>query len=513
MQNDGEWLAGPTTRLTIPAHIAPFRLPEWDRSRAWSVRVVPLLRDGREAPSEYHYLGHIPAEQAAARPSRVLLFHCPRMVGVSNDQDYAARPAEQAFERFTSRNLIMPATASQRRMEDELQPDLLVFTGDQMYEQIPTLPDVDDAGSPRADDYLYRWLLFLRTFGHLTRRVPTVTIPDDHDLYLGNIWGWSGREPRGARGEPGYNHERGWAFSVGFYNLVIDTQTSHLPPPADPTPMPRGLKKYYTRLDYGGISYAIIEGRTYKTPPYPEFVDNPDSASLLGESQLAFVKSWGASLPSDTPRIAISQTVFANPMTNADGSLSKNEYDANAWPAPGRDRAVEAFKEAGALLVGGDIHNAVFLKHGVDSDEDGPYQFIPCAFGQFFQRWWEPREEGRDRRPTDPPFTGLHRDGEGHRFRMIACTNARISFAEAQRAGFIIGRFIIDPNLTRSGYGLLEIDPSASTVVIEHWDREADAAGRPAQFEGWPVVLPIPKPKYDGLERHQGVGRGSQTTP
>ncbi|MEM1213519.1 MAG: alkaline phosphatase D family protein [Planctomycetota bacterium] len=498
--DDGPWTRGPAARIDVPSHVAKFRLPDWERTSSWDIRVVPLLPGGKPVEPHYFYTGEVPAEPDADLPLKIALFHCPRMVGWGNNRDYQARSIESPFERFTSKNLILPARRAQDQIEKEKKPDLLVFTGDQIYEGIPSRPDMGRNRSPKSDDYLYKWIIFLRTFGHLTRRRPTVTIPDDHDHFLPNIWGWEGRAPRGKPGTKGYKRDHGWTYSVEFYNLVIDTQTGHLPDPVDRRPMPRGLKKYFTRLDYGGTSFAIIEGRTFKTPPYPEFRADESKAELLGRGQERFIHEWAESLDPETPRIVISQTVFVNPMTTAQGVIHKGGTDSNGWPKPGRDRAIAAMKEAGAVLLGGDIHNAVLIKHGLTGPEDGPYQYIPCAFGQFFQRWWEPKQPGGDRTPGDPPFTGRFVDGGGNPFRMIACTNAKITFAQAAAAKFIMGRVLIDPGLTRSGYGMVTVDRQQRTIAFDHWDRDADP---PEQFVGWPVRIPLPKPGYAGLETHQ----------
>lgn len=498
----GPWTTGPTSRVEVPSHVAKFRLPDWDRSAAWDIRVVPLTIAGQPVEEHYYYDGEVPAEPNVSKPLKLALFHCPRMVGWGNDQKYEARAIEHSFERWTPRNLILPARRAQERIEYEHDPDLLVFTGDQIYEPIPSRPDLGPNRSPRSDDYLYKWIIFLRTFGHLTRRRPTVTIPDDHDHFLPNIWGWSGRPPRGTPGTKGYKRDHGWPYTPAFYNLVIDTQTGHLPDPIDPTPMARGLKKYYTQLDYGGTSFAIIEGRTFKTPPYDDFKADESKAELLGPEQEAFIRAWGDSLAPDTPRVVVSQTVFVNPMTTREGVIQKVGTDANGWPKPGRDRAIAAMKQAGAVLLGGDIHNAVLMKHGLDGPEDGPYQYIPCAFGQFFQRWWAPKQPGADRHPDDPPFTGRFKDGGGNPFRMIACTNAKITFEQAAAAKFIMGRVLIDPDLTRSGYGIVTIDRERRLMSFDHWDRDANP---PAQFEGWPVRIPLPQPGYVGLDTHRTV--------
>jgi len=171
--------------------------------------------------------------------------------------------------------------------------------------------------------------------------------------------------------------------------------------------------------------------------------------------------------------------------------------DSDGWPKPARDRAVKLFRDAGAVLLAGDIHNSVLLKLGVDGPDDGPYQFIPLAFGQFFQRWWEPANPGGGWKTGDAPYTGQFSDVLGNPFRVIACANPKISMKEALGAGFKAGgRLIIDPDLTRAGYAFVVVDQAKGTIRFEHWDRDAKAGSPPEQFPGWPVEVPIPKPKY-----------------
>jgi len=59
----------------------------------------------------------------------------------------------------------------------KLKPDLLFFSGDQVYDH--------------NRHYAY-WLKFGRDFGEIIRNIPTVTIPDDHDVGHANLWGAEG---------------------------------------------------------------------------------------------------------------------------------------------------------------------------------------------------------------------------------------------------------------------------------------------------------------------------------
>ena len=60
-----------------------------------------------------------------------------------------------------------------------LQPDLLFFSGDQVYDH---------------RRHYAAWLRFGRDFGEVIKDFPTVSIPDDHDVGQPNIWGHNGKK-------------------------------------------------------------------------------------------------------------------------------------------------------------------------------------------------------------------------------------------------------------------------------------------------------------------------------
>ncbi|MHC4314470.1 MAG: metallophosphoesterase family protein [Planctomycetota bacterium] len=173
-----------------------------------------------------------------------------------------------------------------------LQPDLLFFSGDQVYDH---------------HRHYASWLKFGRDFGEIIRNIPTVTIPDDHDVGQANLWGAGGKVSNTRAG-----HDGGYAAPVEYVKMVERAQTSHLPDPYDPTPIQRGIGVYYTTLTVGRVSFAIIEDRKFKSGPQglvpkqgprPDHIINPDydpksvdvpGAKLLGERQLKFLSEWAA---------------------------------------------------------------------------------------------------------------------------------------------------------------------------------------------------------------------------
>lgn len=76
------------------------------------------------------------------------------------------------------------------------------------------------------------WLLFGSQFGEIFRARPCVSIPDDHDIGQGNLWGESGKVStiRGAA-------DGGYTYHPEYVKMVERCQTANLPDPFDPTPL------------------------------------------------------------------------------------------------------------------------------------------------------------------------------------------------------------------------------------------------------------------------------------
>jgi hypothetical protein len=249
-------------------------------------------------------------------------------------------------------------------------PDLLFFSGDQSYDH---------------RDHTAAWLLFGRQFGEIIKDRPTITIPDDHDVGQGNLWGEGGKVshlPGGADG--------GYIMPPEYVNLVQRAQTSHLPDPYDPEPVLQGITVYYTSLNVGGIGFAIVEDRKFKTGPAglipqqgprPDHINDPSydrasidvpEARLLGRRQLQFLHEWGKDWTDTQMKAVLSQTIFAGGAHihgNNQGRLLA-DLDSNGWPQSGRARALKEIRRCFALHIAGDQHLATVIHHGVNSWED-----------------------------------------------------------------------------------------------------------------------------------------------
>ncbi len=189
-----------------------------------------------------------------------------------------------------------------------LDPDLMFFAGDQSYHHT---------------QHTFGWLEFGIQFRELLRDRPVVTIPDDHDVGHPNLWGEEGKKSNSPEGADG-----GYYFPPKYVQMVERCQTWHLPDPVDPAPVQRGIGVYFTNLHVGGIDFAIIEDRKFKTGPEgkipkmgprPDHINDPDykrssvdvpGLQLLGERQEKFLASWNEEWSGTEMKCVLSQTAF-----------------------------------------------------------------------------------------------------------------------------------------------------------------------------------------------------------
>ena len=358
-------------------------------------------------------------------------------------------------------------------------PDLVFFAGDQSYDH---------------KQHTAAWLKFGLQFRDVFRDRPCITIPDDHDIGQGNVWGESGKVARLAGGADG-----GYFHHAEYVKMVDRCQTAHLPDPFDPAPIGQGIGVYYTSLRVGGIDFAILEDRKFKSGPAgkippqgprPDHIQNPDydpasidlpGLELLGERQLRFLDVWGRQWDGVAMKAVLSQTGFCGG-AHIHGKKENRlhaDLDSNGWPQRGRDEALRRIAAARAIHIGGDQHLATLIHHGIDEFRDGPWAFIvPAIVNNYYSRWWWPEDEqpGGDRDPASPlPWTGDYLDGFGNRITMEAYANP-----ESPSHG--------------GGWGRVIFDKKAGTITFECWPRDADVTQPGAQqFTGWPRTIAAPR--------------------
>lgn len=358
-------------------------------------------------------------------------------------------------------------------------PDVLFFAGDQTYHHT---------------EHTAGWLEFGLQFREIMKDRPTITIPDDHDVGQANLWGEYGKKATNAAGPSG-----GYFYPGDYVNMVQRQQTWHLPDAYDATPIQQGVSVYYTRLRVGGVDFAILEDRKFKSGPEgkipkmgprPDHINDPkyDRAAidlpdlkLMGDKQLRFIDEWSQDWTGADMKVALSQTAFCGAV-HIHGDPKNRllaDLDCNGWPQKGRNKAVAAIRRAWAPHLCGDQHLSVVVKHGIDKPGDGPYAFTsPAIVNTIYGRWWHPEDEkpGPNAVADSPlDWTGDYLDGLGNHIRMLAYANPENRSDETQRA---------------DGYGLCLFDKKKQTARFECWHRFADISkGDAGQFPGWPLTL------------------------
>ena len=452
---DGQWKEIATTEIINPGWTAPFRVENWDMTEEVPYRV----RHGESATYE-----------GIIRRNPV-------------DRDEIVVVAFTGNSIYPGHGGDIPKTDIINNLK-HLKPDLLFFSGDQVYDH--------------NRHYAY-WLRFGRDFGELIGSTPTVTIPDDHDVGHPNLWGASGKKGNKPNGDDG-----GYYKPVEYVQEVERAQTSHLPDPFDPTPVQRGIGVYYTALNWGGISFAIIEDRKFKSGPLgllpkmglsteqmprPDHVATPgydpkaldvDGAVLLGERQLEFLRAWAADWRGAEMKVVLSQTIFCGG-AHLHGSRNNRLYadlDSNGWPQTGRNKALAEIRKAFAVHIAGDQHLATIMHHGIDDWEDSMISFCVPSIANLYLRWWAPLEGGENREPDSPEYTGRHKDGFDNRVTVWAVANPS---PEANQ----------DKLTTRAaGFGVVRFNKPKRTITLECWPRNVDIADPDTKpYPGWPRTI------------------------
>ncbi len=362
-------------------------------------------------------------------------------------------------------------------------PDLLFFSGDQSYDH---------------KQHLAAWLLFGRQFGEIIKDRPTICLPDDHDVGQGNLWGHGGRKSKVSAG-----HDGGYFHPAQYVNEVQRAQTANLPDAYYSTPVEQNIGVYYTSLNVGGIDFAIIEDRKFKTGPSeiipkmgprpdhindpkydPKKVDVPE-ARLLGERQLKFLNEWGKDWKGAEMKAVLSQSVFANAAHIHHGKRLIADLDSNGWPQTGRNKAIDEIRKSFSLMIGGDQHLATVIHHGVDEWNDGGFSFCVPSIVNFYPRKWSPLEKGVNPVSDKLDHTGQFLDGFHNNVTMYAYANPDENeiMNDKWREDGIWGKLA-------AGHGIIRFNKGKRSISMECWPRGSNVTKPDAkQFVGWPVNI------------------------
>ena len=485
IENDGIWEKIAETQIIIPGYTATFKIRDWDTTKDIPYRVKYVYRSSHNDQEIAYWSGtvrHDPVEKDEIVIAGFTGNHNISHPGLSRPNvifnfnlDGIWYPHNDIVEGVLMHN-----------------PDVLFFSGDQVYEgSSPTYPDRENYEL----DYLYKWYLYCIAYRELTKDIPTISIPDDHDVYQGNLWGQGGR-PTDIDNKGGYVHPA-W-----FVKMVERTQCSNLPEPYDPTPIEQGIGVYYTSVTYGGIGIAVLEDRKFKSGcadnPYsgerPDHVLDPNfdrkkidlpGKKLLGERQLKFLGDWSTNWKDHEMKIAVSQTIFANMATHHGGDLYRAyaDLDSDGWPQTGRNKAIDALRKGFAFHLAGDQHLASIVHHGIDDWDDGIYSFCVPSVANFYPRAWWPESEGEDRPDGAPQNMGKHRDGFGNLVTVYGVTNPT-AFTRVSTNQEPLGLHDKMP-----GYGIVKMNKKDRTITMECWPRYANPLNGYKQYEGWPKTI------------------------
>lgn len=450
IKKDSIWETVAKSRIIYPGWTAHFRIEKWDDTKKYNYRIA--------YQNKAFYEGIIQ----------------------KNPKD----KNEIVVAAFTG-NSIKPGHGGDISRNDivenikRLKPDLLFFSGDQVYDHMR---------------HLESWLKFGRDFGDIIKDIPTISIPDDHDVGQPNMWGAGGKVSNLKEADDG-----GYYMSAEYVKEVERAQTSNLPDPYDPTPIGQGIGVYYTNLNWGGIGFAILEDRKFKTGPLgivpeelmkykgakdltgfdPKKLDVP-GAELLGKRQELFLRDWATNWTDVSMKVALSATIFAGGAHYV-GTFSNRinfDLDANGWPQTGRNTALAEIRKAYGFMIAGDQHLATVIHHGIDEHNDAGYSFCVPSIANFFLRWWAPLEEGKNRKPGMAPHFGELKDGLGNKITMLAVANPALKEND-------------DKLTTRAaGYGVVKFKKSTRDITMECWPRNVDITSPTSkQYEGWPITI------------------------
>ncbi|MEO2279661.1 alkaline phosphatase D family protein [Pseudoalteromonas pernae] len=489
----GNWQDVQSVAIDPMSRTAQFRVQDWQHERDIAFRVRYQQQRVAEKAKTFYYPGTISKEPAAAEKVKVASLSCQLDKGF---------PHQDMVSYIASHN-----------------PDMFLFTGDQYYESNAGYGVQWSPVEAATLDYLRKWYQFGWAFRELYRDVPSIFLADDHDYFHGNLWGDAGKQ---AQGKPGADIQDSGGFKMPpqWINAVQRSMTSHLPDPHDPTPVLQEIGVYYTAMNYGGLSLAILEDRKWKTSPrqaLPEakivngFSRNLQwdartqgdipGADLLGERQMNFLEQWSEDWSKDARmKAVISQTLFASVQTRPredimtfkdrgmrpiksghypEDDVVVQDFDTNGWPQTPRTDALKLIRKANAFHIAGDTHLGLTLQYGIDGFRNGPWAIGSPAVSNIWPRRWFPKELPLDYVSGQARNFGNYYDAFGNEITVQAAANPQELDIEP-----------VTINERAPGYNILVFDNQEQTVEVQTWPRWIDPQEQAqGQFPGWPITL------------------------
>jgi alkaline phosphatase D len=490
-QNE-KWVLQSKKKITNYSRTVLFEINQYESNTSTPYRLIldlPL----KERKNKYLYQGMIVQEPKQQQEVKAAVFSCNFHYGFPDTEVVTAI--------------------------EKIKPDLALFLGDQFYEGTGGYGaeyegDMDDLSL----DYLRKWYMFGWSYRAIFKDIPSIILPDDHDVYHGNVWGESGKAADNTKGYGAPSQDSGgYKMPAEWVNMVQETQTSHLPDPIDPTPVNQNIKVYFTHWKYAGLSFAILEDRKFKSAPKNvlpaeaqvsngwilnekfDITQYEDvDAELLGARQEKFLEDWVMDWEDCEMKTVLSQTNFVAIGTLPKGSKTGavipslpipnlGEYvkgdeatidmDTNGWPVRKRNKAIETLRKGFAFHITGDQHLASFIRYGLEEYEDSGYVFAGPALSNLWPRRFWP-ETTKTHSMQSPAYVGNHLDGFANKMTVVACANP---YKSGKEPAALYDRAV--------GFGVVTYDKSNRTIRTDCWPRGVEVDNDQNQYNGWPITI------------------------
>jgi len=463
VKQDDQWVVVASADIDPAAFVSRFTVANWDASRDVVYRVEL---------GAHHYYGVIQAEPTDTEDFIISTYNCRPGVILNDKEGWIQQNNPDPFT-WTAERIAYPH-AELMSNAAEHGSHMLAFLGDQIYEFDPNGYIDSSSTESLIEDYFWKWQQFVFAVREYTRSTPSFIIPDDHDVYQGNIWG--------AGGIPA-NEEvaGGYVYPSEFIQIVQKTQTGSLPRSTDAAPVAQGIDVYFTDIVYGGIGIAVLEDRKFKSNPSTSNAE----AVLLGDRQLSFLEAWAKDWENQKLKLVVSQSPFAQSTTHSGANTTPNnlDKDSNGWPKSGRDKAVVAIRKALAPHVNGDQHLGMSIKHGVSQHNDAVHSFSGPSMLNIFPRIWDPHNQQSGPGDKSVEYAGDYKDAHGNLITVLAAANPDAYYLPPTKQSRQKDQLGI-------GYGIVRMNKLQRTYEFAAWPANVEpltAAASP--YEGWPIMV------------------------
>lgn len=475
IMRDGEWVEIGSEPIDPDARTATFRIPNWTAQEDVPYRLAYESRK-RDGQSSLDFWEGTVRRDPVGRPVSLGALTC---------QFHSGFPYQPLVDNL-----------------GRLDPDVLYFSGDQVYEGNGGFGIIRRPADRAIINYLRKWYMFGWAFGDLMRDRPTICLPDDHDVFQGNLFGEGGKPMPGIH----TGWLVGYLMPVQKVNAVHRTQTAHHPDFFDPTPTEYGLSVYYGDMVYGRISFGMVSDRQFKSAPHhvdvgegnrPDHLTDPNvdplrldapGLTMLGERQKEFLEHWVSDWRGADMKVLLTGTTFANVATHHGGpnNFLIADLDSGGWPQSARRRIIEIARKGRAFHVSGDQHLGTLVQHGLDEHRDAIWGFCTPAISNLYRRWWRADDMGMPHanRPEHGfENTGEYLDGLKNKLYMHAVANPPLE-------AFGADRYERQQSLA-AGFGFCVFDPVERTIDIECYKfmTDVDDPSQESQYPGWPVRI------------------------